>query len=251
MTSARSLSSVFSAAALLWTLFPSTAQAQLRVEAEGGVATNLYNDVQVPGDTGTRFSLTDDLESDPVLAGRVRLTYTLGGRHNLSALYSPLVAKGRGTFEQRVDFNGDTFPADVPVESRYQFNSYRLTYRYTLVDNNRLELGLGATAKIRDAAIQLETDGRTSEKTNVGFVPLVNFRLAWRFAERAGLLLQGDALAAPQGRAEDVLVALTYRLTGPVTVYGGLRALEGGADVDEVYNFTLFGYAVAGLALSL
>ena len=175
-----------------------------------------------------RFSLTDDLETDPVLAARVRLTYTLGGRHNLSVLYAPLIAEGSGTFQQAVDFNGETFPADGPVTSRYQFNSYRLTYRYTLVDNDRLELGLGATAKIRDAAIRLETDGRTSEKMNVGFVPLVNFRLDWRFAERAGLLLQGDALAAPQGRAEDVLAALTYRLGESLTVYGGLRALEGG-----------------------
>ena len=249
--SPRSLSSVFSAAVLLWAFFLGTARAQLRVEVEGGVAAGLYNDVQVPGDTGTRFSLTDDLETDPVIAGRLRLTYTLGGRHNLSVLYAPLVAEGSGVFRQAVDFNGTRFPADVPVTSRYQFNSYRLTYRYTLVDSDRLELGLGATAKIRDAAIRLETDGRTAEKTDVGFVPLVNFRLAWRFAGPAGLLLQGDVLAAPQGRAEDVLAALTYRLGESLTVYTGLRGLEGGADVEETYNFTLFGYAVAGLALTL
>ena len=215
------------------------------------MAANLYNDVQVPGDAGTRFSLTSDLKTERALAGRLRLTYTLGGRHRLSALYAPLVAEGGGTFGRPVDFDGESFPADVRVVSRYRFNSYRLTYRYALLQSDRLEFGLGLTAKVRDAAIRLETDGRASEKTDVGFVPLVNVRLAWRFAERAGLLLQGDALAAPQGRAEDVLAALTYRLAGPLGVYGGLRALEGGADVEEVYNFTLFAYAVAGLTLTL
>ena len=40
------------------------AAAQLRVDVEGGVAFSGYNDVQIPGDSGTRFSLTDDLETD-------------------------------------------------------------------------------------------------------------------------------------------------------------------------------------------
>ena len=35
---------------LLGGLLPCVTRAQLRVEAEGGFAANLYNDVQVPGD---------------------------------------------------------------------------------------------------------------------------------------------------------------------------------------------------------
>ena len=111
-----------------------------------------------------------------------------------------------------------------------------------------LEFGLGLTAKIRDAKIALASSGAVSEKTNVGFVPIINFRLLWNIGNKFGLLLDGDALAAPQGRAEDVLIAATYKLSENFKVRAGYRILEGGADNDEVYNFALFHYASVGLS---
>ncbi|MFK7845351.1 MAG: hypothetical protein AB8G77_08625 [Rhodothermales bacterium] len=71
------------------------------------------------------------------------------------------------------------------------------------------------------------------------------------FTAKLGLLVDGDALAAPQGRAEDVLVALTFSATDQLDIKLGYRILEGGADNDEVYNFTLVNYASVGLILQL
>ena len=59
-----------------------------------------------------------------------------------------------------------------------------------------------------------------------------------------------DALATPQGRAEDVLVAVQYQLQKNIDLKLGYRMLEGGADVDEVYNFALLHYLVLGVAIS-
>ncbi len=58
-------------------------------------------------------------------------------------------------------------------------------------------------------------------------------------------------MAAPQGRAEDVLIAATYKLSVKVALKTGYRILEGGADNDEVYNFSLFNYALVGLSITL
>ena len=74
--------------------------------------------------------------------------------------------------------------------------------------------------------------------------------MLWKPYEKFGILLEGDALAAPQGRAEDVLVAATYRLTNRVGLKAGYRLLEGGADNDEVYTFSLFHYAAVGLTIA-
>ena len=235
---------------LLTALFPAASAGQLRLDVESGLVSSGYNDVRIPGDTGTDFSLSEDLAVDSDVYFRARVDYGFGSRHTLSALYAPLTLTALGKLEGDVDFNGETFPAGTNVEGTYTFNSYRLTYRYTLTEGGRFEAGVGFTVKIRDAAIKVEGGGLSTEKSNVGFVPLLNFRLAWEATDRIDLLLEGDALAAPQGRAEDVVAGVLVDVTDSVQLRLGYRIVEGGADNDEVYNFTLLNYASAGLVVS-
>jgi len=112
----------------------------------------------------------------------------------------------------------------------------------------RFELGLGLTVKVRDALIALEDAERRGEKTDLGVVPLINFRLLGQLGEKWGILFEGDALAAPQGPAEDV--SLWTDLSKSLRLRAGYRLLEGGADNDEVYTFALVNYAFAGLTLT-
>ena len=222
-------------------------KAQARIDLESGLVFTGYNDVRIPGDDGTLFSLKDDLVSKTTFFYRIRLDYTIKSRHTFSVLYAPLEIKSEGRMARDVLFEGVEFPANTELEGTYKFNSYRLTYRYDIVKKPRIEFGLGFTAKIRDAKIAISSPGSYSEKTNVGFVPIINFRLMWNFNDTYGLLLYGDALAAPQGRAEDVLIATTFRLSDRLGLRAGYRILEGGADNAEVYNFSLFNYASVGL----
>ena len=179
------------------------------------------------------------------------MSYTIKSRHTLSLLIAPFETKSEGIVPNDILFEGVVFPANAKLVGTYKFNSYRLTYRYDIVKNPRFEFGLGFTAKIRDAKIALSSPGLASEKTNVGFVPIINFRLLSKIDDKFGLLLDGDALAAPQGRAEDVLIAATYNLTDSFGIRAGYRILEGGAGNDEVYNFALFHYACVGISYTL
>lgn len=231
-------------------LAPSAAHAGVFVDLEQGVAWSGYNDVRIPGDGGTRFSLHDDLSPRATPYQRVRVGATLGERHTLSIFYAPLRLRARGELPADVDFAGESFAAGAPVSGVYRFDSWRLTYRYALVRSDRLELALGATAKLRDAGVSLQ-GARYAEKTNVGPVPLLSFRVAWRMAGPVALVLDGDALAAPQGRAEDVQLAVEARVRENVRIRGGYRVLEGGADNDEVYNFALVNFAGLGLTVEL
>ncbi len=229
----------------------SSLKAQALIDLESGVVFSGYNDVRIPGDQGTLFSLSRELEASPKVFYRLRAGYTFGTRHNLSVLYAPLTVKSDGSINRDLSFEGVVFPANTSLAGSYKFNSYRLTYRYDIVEKPRFEFGLGFTAKIRDAEISLKSAGLYSEKTNVGFVPIINFRLEWMAADKLSFLFEGDALAAPQGRAEDVLVAALYRFSDKVGLKAGYRILEGGADNDEVYNFALFHYAAIGVVLKL
>jgi hypothetical protein len=159
--------------------------------------------------------------------------------------------KASGKIPTAVQFQDKTFGANTPLDAEWKFNSYRLTYRYDFAKSEEMEFGLGLTAKIRDARISLSGGGVSSAKTNVGFVPLINFRFLWNPGSTVGLLIEGDALAAPQGRAEDVLAAVVFRLSDSYIMRAGYRILEGGADNDKVYNFSLLNYAVLGVGITL
>jgi hypothetical protein len=223
------------------------ARADWFINFENGLALSGYNDVRIPGETGTLFSLSDDLQTDSSYFFRVRLGYRLKSRHAFSLFAAPLTLNASGEVAKEITFFEETFPANTPLNGSYTFNSYRLTYRYDFIRKEKWQVGIGLTAKIRDAAIKIEGGGRSSEKTNVGFVPLINFRVLWQFHKDWGLLLEGDGSWAPQGRAEDVLLALQYRLNDHLTLKAGYRILEGGADVEEVYNFALIHFLSAGL----
>jgi hypothetical protein len=225
----------------------SNAYSQWSVDVETGLAISGYNNVQIPRDTGTRFSLYKDLKTDSKFFFRLRLGYQIGSKHSLSVLVAPLSLKASGSIDKLIRFNEEDFPANIPLKGVYRFNSYRLTYRYDFIRKEKLRIGIGFTAKIRDAAISVEGNNKKSEKTNVGFVPLINFRLEWFIAKNLSLLLDGDAAAASQGRAEDVLLALQLKLNENVALKAGYRILEGGANVEEVYNFALIHFITAGV----
>ena len=235
---------------LLFKLCSSTAYAQGLIDLESGIVSTGYNDVRIPGDKGTFFSMKDGLIPETEIFYRIRLNYTVNTKHTFSFLYAPLQIKSNGNLKTAVSFEGVLFPAQTEMNGTYKFNSYRFTYRYELVQKPMFEFGFGITAKVRDARIAISSSRLASEKTNVGFVPLINFRLLWKMNQKIGLLVDGDALAAPQGRAEDVLVAASYKVSDKIGVRAGYRMLEGGADNDVVYNFALFHYASVGFSYS-
>lgn len=217
------------------------------LDAESGAAFTGYNDVQIPSDTGTLFSLADDLEAAPVWYYRLRAGAELG-RHGLSLLYAPLIVESTGTFDQVVDFyDGSSFVAGDEITGTYKFNSYRLTYSYTFLDSAAFRLAAGLTGKIRDAYIALDDGSQEAKRTDLGFVPLIHLSMRWNFAPVFSLLLEGDGLAAPQGRAEDFQLALLYRPDQRSEFRIGYRLLEGGSDGGgKVYTFSMFHYLSAG-----
>ena len=156
----------------------------------------------------------------------------------------PLFYTETGTFDSPVDFAGATFAPGLPTEATYRFNSWRVSYRYRFHNGERWRWWVGFTAKLRDAKVRLEQGSTASEDTDLGFVPLVHLRGDFGFAERWHFLLDVDALAGGPGRAIDLALKLSHDVSDRWSVAGGYRTVEGGADVDQVYNFAWFNYAV-------
>lgn len=227
------------------------AVAQAFLDFEGGVAFTGYNDVAIPADTGSTISLRDDIASETAPAFRARLGYTVKGRHTVSVLVAPLTVRGEGELDRDVTYQGKQFTKGSSVKSTYRFDSYRLTYRYTVIDTDDFTVGLGLTGKVRSADIAVMDDTGYAHRSDLGVVPLVNFSVKWKFMEPFSALMDGDALVTPYGRAEDVLLALQYSPSDRVDWRLGYRILEGGSDGGgDVYTFALFHYATAGIRVS-
>ena len=236
---------------MIFSLTISAVEKRWSLDIETGPVFASSNTIQVPNPEGTRFSLTDGFEINSKIYYRIRLNSLLGKRHQLSVLFAPLTLRADGEPVQELIFQNTTFPPGETVKALYRFNSYRLTYRYLLLNKKKLQLWIGFTAKIRDAKILLSSKSYEDDTTNVGFVPLLNLMLDWGFGNKMGLIFEVDALAAPggQGRAEDVSISFYHNLGKKTRLRMGYRFIEGGADVEEVYNFAFLNYVYAAIQI--
>jgi hypothetical protein len=217
------------------------------IEFEGGPWWVSRNDVRIPPATGTEFSMLDLIGTGPNAYVRIAATFRLAARHQLRLVAAPVQTTDTGTFSTPVTFVDQTFAPGVPTEGTYKFNTYRLGYRYTLKDSRNWHVEIGAAVLTRDAKIEVSQGGKTARDTDLGFVPLASFSLTRRLSDRAALVFDVEGLGSKQGRAIDALLKVDFALSDRWTLGAGYRTIEGGADVDTVYNFAWLHFGVASL----
>jgi hypothetical protein len=222
---------------------------RLAIEAEGGTLWQSRNDVRVPNETGTLFSLVDVTGSGPHGAFRVEAAFDVNDRHGFRVVVAPLAIEDGGMLDGPVLFAGEAFAAGLATTANYKFSSYRITYRYRFYRGQTWRWKVGFTGFVRDARIALRQGDTFAEDTDVGFVPLLHLSGDARLSSRLRFMLDLDGLAATQGRAFDVAAKLGYSLSDRWELAFGYRTIEGGADVEKVYNFAWLHFAVGSLRI--
>jgi len=219
------------------------------ISVEGQWSWQSRNDVQSPNDaSATRFALDDITGDGPAAQPRLQLLWPVGeGRHEVSALVALLRIAGVGTTATTLRFEGAVF-APGALRARYQFDSWRIGWRYRWVDRPDLTVRVGVTAKLRDASIELIQGSTSARKDNTGFVPLLHASVEKPLGGRWSFAGDIDGLAGGPGYAVDAGVRLRYAISDQWLVQAGARFLDGGADNDEVYAFArvtslTFGFA--------
>jgi hypothetical protein len=217
------------------------------IEFEGGPWWVSRNDVRIPPATGTPFSMLDLTGTGPNAYARIAATFRLAARHQVRLVAAPVQTTGTGTFSTPVTFVDETFAPGVPTEGTYKFNTYRLGYRYTLHDSRDWHVEIGAALLTRDAKIEVRQGDTIARDTDLGFVPLASFALTRRLSDRATFVFDIEGLGSKQGRAIDALLKIDVALADRWTLGAGYRTIEGGADVDTVYNFAWLHFGVVSL----
>lgn len=228
------------------TFFGNCAAAKYFYILEFASTVQTQNDQRIPGKGGTDFSFTE-FGKGPFASYRIYLG-NRWERHELRALYAPFSIRESARLKKTTVFDDSVFQAGVETEGYYQFNSYRLTYSYGLEKGGDWDIRWGFTAKIRDAEVTLSQGSLVAAKSNLGFVPLINFQASRSLSDNFLFRFDVDALAAPQGRAIDLALFIERPVTNSQFVlFGGYRTVEGGADNDKVFNYAWIHSLTLGL----
>jgi hypothetical protein len=92
------------------------------VDFEAGPAFGGYNDVRIPGDGGTTFSLTQQLKASVTPYFRARAGVRIG-RHEIFAFFAPLTIRPTGTVPYAVLFEHAVFPANTFPAATWTFDT--------------------------------------------------------------------------------------------------------------------------------
>jgi len=206
------------------------------VNLESGALFTNVNDIR-NGSRGTLFSLKNDFQTPVSPFFRLRAGYLLNGKNHFSILYAPLKIVQTGTLEKDILFDGKIFKANIPIDAVYKFNSYRFTYNRSIISKDNFKLGLGLSAKIRDAGVSLKNSEFLRENFSIGFAPLINLLVNWNISQKMGVDFFGEGIAASKGRAIDISLSGRYSFTKNLQGNIGYRLLEGGANGTTRYNF--------------
>lgn len=176
-------------------------------------------------------------------------------RQRFVLLWQPLDLRTTAVLDRPLRVDDRTFPADRPLDLRYGFSFWRLSWGHAVRAGERESLRLGLGLQIRNATIGFTTvDGQISETNrDIGPVPLLE--IEWRRAFDDGVLLEAEAdgFYAPikylNGRGVDVVGAIAdvqlragLELAPPTSVFLGLRYLGGGASGTGTPDGTGDGY---------
>lgn len=192
------------------------------------------------GSDGTDFNLRrDGGQGSASFTWRVSAELELAKHHQFILLYQPIDLRTRATLATDLRVNGQTFPSGTPMQFRYGFDFYRLSYLYDFLPDPDKELSIGVSLQLRVADIEFASlDGRYQRTSqNLGPVPLLKVRGRYTFGNDVfvGAEVDGIGIQFPSEQGSvlglffDASLRVGYSPTRFLETFLNLRYLGGGA----------------------
>lgn len=192
------------------------------------------------GTLGTELSGEDDLGlgKNKVLA-RGEVWFRMKERHRarISSYFIPLNRRATTVLDRTISFGNETFAVNEQIESELKLNLLAITYAYSFVKNDRLELGasLGFDVVDFEAKATVPARLRTEREERSGPAPLVGldgtFRIHRKWYAEARLQYLKVNISDVKGTLTTYDLNVLYRLHPNVTV--GLGYSGFGIDVES------------------
>jgi hypothetical protein len=222
---------------------------EVRVTAEMGFVGVLAHTIQF-GKQGTKFDYVADGGQNVLFPfRRMSAELHLKPRHTIVLLYQPLDVRTETYLESPLVLDSDTFPAGTPMDLRYGFDFYRVSYQYDFWPEPERELAVGLSLQVRDASISfVPKDGSNARVYNdLGPVPILRFRgrlpvtsNTWVGAEIDGFYAQGKVVTGStnvessfKGAILDASLRYGLSLNESIDAFINARYIGGGASGQQ------------------
>jgi len=213
----------------------------IKVQAAGGGA--------LTGLLGTNIDAKRDLgftdQRFPILNLQLRPARS----HHFRFQYIPIQYTGSFTLQRDLVFNGIRFPTNIPVNSTFDWKSYRFGYQYDFIVRNRGFGGFIMEAKYTDVQVQLSSPVALERDRVRGPIPAIggiarvyvvpNISVT---GEVTGFTIPDSVEGRYHAHYVDVDVYGTINFTDNVGVKAGYRSLDFGYAIkDDTGAFVLKG----------
>jgi hypothetical protein len=206
------------------------------------------------GIPGSDIDVKSDLGYTDSAIRQFHLVLRPGKKHKFRIEYIPVKYEGDTILNRTIVFNGIEFNVGLPVQSQFEWDTWRLGYEYDFVYTDRFYAGFilevrQTTAKLAlNSPIDSEFTEARGPVPGIGGVvrayPAKNFSIT---GEVTGLKV--PAIDEYEGNFVDVNIYGTFNFTNNFGVQGGYRALDAGyiAKLDTG-DLTLKGFYFTGVA---
>lgn len=223
-------------------------QIQFFADYESGFLSVLHHTIQI-GTTGSNFNYVTQGGQDILFPfERFNVGAVINNRHRVSILYQPLELNTVVPFEGTIIIDKKNY-TDVPMELKYSFPFWRISYSYDLIEDSDIFVGIGASLQIRNASIVFKEVNGTdvSVSQNVGPVPALHIYSMWKTpfglnlsSDITGLYASSSFINGAsfefEGSILDASLRAGYVLKNNIELFANVRFLGGTAKGSSNYS---------------
>jgi hypothetical protein len=213
----------------------------LRVDGAGGLTPGTT--VNAEQDLGLPSSLNQ---------GRIQLMFRMVERNRLRVDYFQADRSAEAVLNKTIVFGDETFVPGDRAASTLNWRMFSLTYLYSVLRKERVEVGLGAGVYMLEgeAIGAVQARGLRQEVSGAGAFPTIAMDAAWRISSRFALTARAQYLRASfnsfQGALGDYQGDVQYRWRPNFAVGAGYSVLRPSLNISTGSFPGLVGFDVKG-----
>ena len=207
----------------------------------------------LPGVPGTVLSGEKDLGlDDRNPQGRIEIMFRLRERNRLRVDYFESNRRGDHVISRPILFGNESFLINDRVTSSVQWRQFGLTYTFSVLRTDRLELGLGLGVDFVEAEARGEVTARQlrQEVSGAGAFPTLPLDFTWRISRRFAVVARGQYLRASVNNFEASMAEyhgdFQYRWVPNFSVGAGYTIMRSFLQVNDAHFPGMFRLNVRG-----